>query len=162
MPSTRPQDVGFYSTAPVHFSATRTLPATPDEVFAALADTPSWPQWFAALTKAEWTSDAPYGVGSTRRVHIGPIKVDERFIVWEPGVRWGFTFTATTIPTVRAGAELVELAPVGADGQQTEATYHMHLDPLPGLGPVTRLLRGGIEQSLGGALDALGKRLASA
>lgn len=158
MATPRPVTPAFYSSAPIRFSATRPIAATPDEVFAALADTPSWPKWFPALTGAQWTSGAPFGVGSTRTVEVGPVKIEEKFIAWEPGSRWGFTFLKTTLPFVRAGAELVELV---KDGERTKVTYTMFLDPLPGLGVVTRVLRRGVEKGLSDGLRGLERHLAA-
>lgn len=156
MPTTTPVTPVFYETAPIRLAAARELSAPPDEVFATLADTPSWPDWFPAITRARWTSPAPYGVGSTRTVAIGPFEVDEEFIIWEPGVAWGFTFRRTSLPVARAGAELVELEPTATG---TRVTYHMCLDPLPGLGGVTRMLRRGVEKGLADGLAGLERHL---
>lgn len=158
MATTRLEKPAFYETAPVHFHTSRVIPASPDEVFAALADTPNWPKWFPSLTAAKWQTEPPHGVGSRRCVNVGPVRVDEEFIVWEPGRRWGFTFVATTIPLVRAGAELVELEP---EGDGTRVTYNMHVEPLPGLGGLTKLLRAGIEKGLADGLKGLERHLAA-
>ncbi len=159
MPATATVTPAFYETAPLRFGASRVIPAQPEEVFAALADTESWPSWFRTITKAEWTSAAPHGVGSTRRVHLGPIKIDEQFIVWEPGKAWGFTFKHTTIPVAKAGAERVDLEP---EGTGTRVTYTLFVDPLPGLGGVTKVLKRGIDKGFADGLKGLEKHLAAA
>lgn len=133
MPSCRPETVRFTATAPLRIAATREVGAGPDRVFATLADTSSWPRWFPGLDAARWTSQAPFGVGSTRVVEVGPLEVEERFIVWEPQERFGFTFVATNLPGTRAGVELVELVPIRPG--RTRVAYTMALEPV-GLPPL--------------------------
>jgi uncharacterized protein YndB with AHSA1/START domain len=127
VPSCRPETVAFTATAPLRVVATREIPAPADRIFAALADASSWPAWFPGLRAARWTSPGPHGVGSTRTVEVGPLEVEEAFIVWEPGERIGFTFTATNLPGTRAGVELVELVPVGPD--RTRVSYTVAVEP---------------------------------
>lgn len=159
MASPRLVTPAFYEQAPVHFQATHTIAATADEVFAALADTPSWPQWFPSINKAWWSSEAPHGVGSTRSVRVSRFTIDEQFIVWEPGARWGFSFVGTSFPVVRAAAELVEL--VAVEGG-THVTYHLFVEPLPGFGLLTRAIRGGVQKGLQEGLRGLAEHLATA
>lgn len=148
----RPETVAFTATAPLRATATREIAADPDRVFAALADASSWPAWFPGLGAARWTSSAPYGVGSTREVRVGALRVAEEFIVWDPGERLGFTFTSTNLPGTRAGVELAELVDVG--GGRTRVAYTMALEPagVPArLGPpVTPAARTAIGRGLAG------------
>ncbi|MEX0836179.1 MAG: SRPBCC family protein [Nitriliruptor sp.] len=143
MTSCRPETVAFTATAPLRVTATREIIAGPDRIFAALADASSWPRWFPGLDQARWTSPEPHGMGSTREVKVGPLRVVEEFIAWEPGVRFGFTFESTNLPGTRAGVELVELLPVTA--HRTRVSYTMALEPVglparlaPPLKPVMR------------------------
>ncbi len=152
MATTRLATPAFYDTAHTRYQASRVVRAQPDEVFAALADTPAWPTWFPGITGARWTSEAPHGIGSTRSVSLGPITIDEEFIVWEPGQRWGFTFVSTTIPLMKAGAELVELA---AEAGGTRVTYNMFVDPFGPMKATTNLMRGGVEAGLKRGLKGL-------
>lgn len=156
MPATRAVTTDFYETAPIRYRATRLVAATPDEVFEVLADTDGWPRWFPGVTSASWTSEPPHGVGSTRTVKVGAVAIEEQFLVWDPGRAWGFTFTATTIPLVRAAAELVELRP---DGTGTQVTYDLHVDPLPIVGITARMVRGQVERGLGRGLRGLERHL---
>lgn len=148
----------FYDTASVKYTATRRIDASPDEVFAALADTPRWSEWFPMISAAEWQSPEPHGVGSRRRVKVGGGWINEEFIVWEPGRRWGFRALSLPIPAVRALAELVELTP---DGDGTSVTYGIYVEPLPLMGPFSRLVRGGVEKGVGDGLKGLDRYLAS-
>jgi uncharacterized protein YndB with AHSA1/START domain len=131
VPRCRPETVAFTSTAPLRSTVTREVGASPDRVFEVLADTDSWSRWFPGLHAATWTSTAPHGVGSTRQVRLGPLQVDEEFIVWEPGDRFGFTFTDVNLPGTRAGVELVELVPVGAGRTRVAYTIALELLALP-------------------------------
>lgn len=151
MPTCRPETVAFTATAPVRATATREIDATPQEVFAVLADAEGWPRWFPGLRGARWTSSGPHGVGSTRQVQLGPLAVDEEFLVWEPGERFAFTFTGTNLPGTRAGVELVELVALDG-GRRTRVAYTFSAEPVgvpravgAGLTPVVRsLLAGGL------------------
>ncbi|MEX1177674.1 MAG: SRPBCC family protein [Nitriliruptor sp.] len=152
MATCRPETPAFTATAPLRVTATREIAAEPAVIFDTLADTSSWPAWFPGLQDARWISTAPYGVGSTRQVSVGPLRVEEEFIAWEPGVRFGFTFLSMNLPGTRAGVEMVELLPV--DDGRTRVSYTMALEPVgvpswlgPALAPV---VRGAIARGLGG------------
>jgi uncharacterized protein YndB with AHSA1/START domain len=154
----RPETPDFVDRAPLVIRAERTMPHTPERIFEALADTPSWKRWWPSLTIAEWTSAQEGGVGATRRVRVRGLEVHERFIAWEPGRRWGFTFLETNVPFARAGVELVELDP---DDDGTRVTYRMAVEPPRLLGVVLRLIRGGIRGGIEDGLAALDAHLAN-
>jgi hypothetical protein len=45
------------------------------------------------IQKVEWTSPKPFGVGTTRTVHLmGNMNAFEEFVEWERGKRMAFTF----------------------------------------------------------------------
>ncbi|MFT5223784.1 MAG: hypothetical protein ACI867_002111 [Glaciecola sp.] len=161
MPQTRHENLSFHDRAPVQFTASHTLRATPAQVFEALADTPSWQRWFPAVTASKWTSEAPFGVGSTRQVKVGPMAIDEEFTVWEPGKQWGFTVTNTTLPMARAVAEVMEIEPID-DGAACTVTHRMSMEPLRGMGMLSRLMARGIESGMAGGLRGLDRHLANA
>jgi uncharacterized protein YndB with AHSA1/START domain len=149
----------WIQTAPVQASATRELGATPAEVFAALADHESWPQWFESLTKVERFGDLREGVGSNRRVFVGSrVKVDEEFIVWEPNEQWGFTILEASVPGLRSMNELVTIDPVGDD--RSRVTYTMGIEPGRLLAPLLRLARGRLGDNIGTALEKLEEHIA--
>jgi uncharacterized protein YndB with AHSA1/START domain len=155
----RPETAAFASTAPLRAHAVRDLPAPPDQVFAVLADTASWAQWFPGMRRARWLTPEPHGVGSTRRVTVGPLTIDEEFVVWEPGERFAFTFVATSLPVVRTGVDVAELTPL--PGDRTRLHYTLAAAPLA----VPRLLApaGGPPMSfaLGRGLAGLERYLAA-
>ena len=161
MAAMTPRPPEWTATAPVKVSASREMRATPDQVFAALADHETWPEWFDALSKVERLGDQAEGVGSRRRVHIGGRAViDEEFIVWEPGRAWGFTVYDSSPRVLKSLNELVTIQQTGAD--RVRVTYLMAIEPTRAVG---LLLRAGatrqLKKNLGAALDALGRRLES-
>jgi len=122
-----PVDASFFDTAPMRFTNVVDLEASPAKVFAIFADADTWPKWFHAIHKAEWTSEKPYGVGSTRTIWMTPVSVDEHFFRWEPDRRCSFYAAATSTPMVHALAEdylLEEIAP-----GKTRFTYTVAMDP---------------------------------
>lgn len=70
-------------------------------VWAALLDAKAWTQWLP-ITKMEWTSPTPFGIGATRIAEIGEEVVWETFFAWEEGRRMAFWFDASTMPITAA------------------------------------------------------------
>ena len=156
--SLTPRPPDWTPTAPVKVSATREIAATAKEVFDALADHETWPEWFTAIDKVERIGDLHDGIGSKRRVHIGRAHVDEEFIVWEPGKAWGFTvFEANMPPLLGTLNELVTIQEIGPD--RVRVTYLMAYDPKPWAKPVLRLASRRLKKELGEALDNLGRHI---
>lgn len=129
MPKCRPVGSDFADTAPVTVRAEVELQSSPLLVWGTLADTPNWPQWFPGMKECRATSDPAGGLGESRFVHVGPLKVDERFVAWEPERAFGFTVTSINFGAwvAKAMLELVELAPSETGG--TIATYKAGLHP---------------------------------
>ena len=159
MATLTPRPADWIHPAPVRVQATRDLAAHPDEVFAALADHESWPDWFEALSRVERFGDLHEGVGSNRRVFIGSrVTVDEEFVVWEPGARWGFTILEASVPGLRSMNELVTIEPL--DGDRSRVTYTMGIEPAWFLAPLLRVAEGRLRKNLGSALEELGRYIA--
>ena len=158
MGSLTPRPPEWTDTAPVKVAAARELWATPDEVFEALADHESWPDWFDGVTRVERLGHQHGGVGSRRRVIIGGRgRVDEEFNVWEPGTAWGFTGTDMSPPLLRSLNERVTIQPIGPD--RVRVTYLMAIDPRPVVGLVVKVATKRIAKNLAAALESLGRRL---
>lgn len=149
----RPETPAFVPQAPVRAVAEREVGATPDRVFEVLADAPSWERWFPNMRSCRYTTAAPYGVGSRRRVQVGPLKVEEEFVAWDPGERWGFTFVDVNLPGARAGVELVELTPVGDD--RCHVRYTMAIEPAALAAPLAGLFTRAAEKGLRDGLAGL-------
>ena len=108
-----PVDLDFISEAPFRFVSTVDLAITPEQVFEVLADAQSWPHWASVITKVTWTSPAPYGVGTTRTVHMrGRIIGDEEFLSWEPHSHMAFRFNQASTNSISAFAEDYWLVPI--------------------------------------------------
>lgn len=118
----------YFETAPFRFTATETISASPDAVFAVFLDGPSWTRWVFAITGVEWTSPFPLEVGSTRTVHMrGGLSAYEEFLAWEPGRRMAFRFNALSKPRAVAFAEDYQVTDLG-DGRCT-VDWVMAMEP---------------------------------
>ena len=114
-----PVDASYLADDTVGPHAKYFLPFPRRVVWNALLDAKAWTQWLP-IDRAEWTSPAPFGVGTTRTVVIGSNNVEETFIVWEEAERMAFRFDRSEFP-VREGVEDYRLidAPGGCEIQWT-------------------------------------------
>jgi hypothetical protein len=88
-----PVGVDFLEQTRNVFVAEEIVRATPDQVFDVFEDAEAWTVWAMPIEKVEWTSPKPFGVGTTRNVHMmGGLIGYEEFIEWERGKRMAFTF----------------------------------------------------------------------
>lgn len=81
------QDESFFDTAPIRYTYELHLNASADEVWAGLvADKPL--KWCRALD-GKYTSERPFGVGTTRAVgaNFNLIQLRERFFIWDDAAR---------------------------------------------------------------------------
>jgi Polyketide cyclase / dehydrase and lipid transport len=118
-----PVEPSFFDTAPMRFRHEVDLDATPAKVFAIFDDASSWPQWFHAIHKVEWTSPAPHGVGSTRTVTLATATIFEHFYCWEPDRRCSFYLTGIEprLPVAAGGP----LSRMYFDGMFKSACEHL-------------------------------------
>ena len=72
-------------------------------VWNALLDGKAWTEWLP-LTNVTWTSQQPFGVGTTRTVAAGKMEIEEYFYAWQEGRRMAFRFERSALP-LSAGAE---------------------------------------------------------
>jgi uncharacterized protein YndB with AHSA1/START domain len=124
----RAEDLSFPDRAQVRLAFSRVVPAPPERVFDVLADHEGWTRWFVDFKKASVTSAAREGLGTRRRVWVGPMVLDEQFIAWESGRRFSFTMLASNLPILSAMVEDWRLAPVESG---TRVDYTVGFD-LPG------------------------------
>jgi uncharacterized protein YndB with AHSA1/START domain len=104
----------YFDHAPFRFTASETIAATPDAVFAVFLDAESWTRWVFAITGVEWTSPFPLSVGATRTVHMrGGISAYEEFLAWEPGRRMAFRFNEMSKAGAAAFAEDYQVTDLG-------------------------------------------------
>ncbi|MGH9275469.1 MAG: SRPBCC family protein [Acidimicrobiales bacterium] len=93
MRAIEPKTLEWAPSAPVQNVARAHSSASPDAVFAVIADQEAWPAWFPRL-KSVTVSPGPLGVGSRRTVRLPGLAVDEVVIGWEPGRLFAFTGVA--------------------------------------------------------------------
>lgn len=76
------------------------------------ADSPL--SWCRLITRIDWTSPRPFGVGTTRtaRAMAGANVLEERFFVWEDGRRMAFYAERASLPLFRRFAEDYVVEPV--------------------------------------------------
>ena len=85
--------VDFLEQTPNMFVAREVIRATPEQIFDVFEDAHSWTVWAMPIQKVDWTSPKPYGVGTTRSVHMmGDMTGYEEFVEWERGKRMAFSF----------------------------------------------------------------------
>lgn len=115
-------------------SVARHIDASPDAVWAVLADFPNIAAWNGGVKTSYATSTATEGVGATRHCDLAPIgALEETVREWEPGRRMVVSIDeARRLPLRSATATfVVEPKGVGAD-VSIEYTY----DPQGPIGPV--------------------------
>jgi hypothetical protein len=102
----KPMTLAELDSAPFRVDLSTTLPGSPEQVFAQLADPTRWIDWFPLMHRALWTSATTAAVGAERCVELRVFgKFAERIIAWEPGARFSFTMTASTSPLAARMAE---------------------------------------------------------
>lgn len=153
------RSLDWTSSAPLRVEARGTSSASPEAVFAVLADHERWPEWFPGVKRVTVLGPAE-GVGARRRVAIPGATVDEEFIAWEPGRRWAFTATAARPGLFRSLVEDCRLEPT--DGGGTAITYTMSFDPAPVAGVLLRAMAGRMRANNTKALANLARRAESA
>jgi carbon monoxide dehydrogenase subunit G len=102
------------------------IPATPDEVFAYLADLDNVADWQGGVTAAQRTSDGPMGVGSTaiviRELMGQRLEAPLTVNAYEPPSRIGI---GSEVSGVKAQATL-DLAPAD-EGRATDLAFAMEI-----------------------------------
>jgi Polyketide cyclase / dehydrase and lipid transport len=124
---TDPCDLGFCERSPHRIVTEAVLPLDPARAFEAIASERELGAWLDDFVACRWTSDAPHGVGSTRRVDLRMLRVKERFLAWDPGDRLTFTITASTVPLMRRAVEDFRLSPLGPGRTRLSWTVHYEL-----------------------------------
>ncbi len=105
----------FFATAPVSEMLRQSLPISAAGAFRCLEDADAWPVWLEPVDLVTWTTSPPFGVGTTRDIHIRAGTISETFYDWDDGHRMSFHFSHGAIPGLRAFAEDYELVPTGDD-----------------------------------------------
>jgi uncharacterized protein YndB with AHSA1/START domain len=137
VPKLEPKDLSYLETAAHRLDYSRVMPGPPERVFAVLQDLDSWPKWFVDFKRAEKTTAGPLGLGATRRVWVGPLSLEERFVAWDPGKRFSFTMLDMNLPLLASMLEDWQLTPVEGG---TRVDYRVRFDVSALLRPFSKLL----------------------
>ena len=111
---TRPVDERFLAEAPVRLVAVFAISRPAASVWADLTgENPL--SWCRILDRVTWTSERPFGVGTTREVVAlkGLNVFHERFFRWEEGRRKSFMVQKASAPLAKAFAEDYLVEPTG-------------------------------------------------
>jgi uncharacterized protein YndB with AHSA1/START domain len=136
--------------------ASRTLPATPDRVFAFVADLDNLPRWQTGIVSAERTSPEPMGVGSTAHVVRQRVAVDLRVTDYQPGLSLGLASEASGIGI----AATLDLEPDG-DGARVRFAMEIRAQNFF-MAPMEGIVAGAAGSDLEASLDRLQAALSEA
>ena len=136
-----PVDDGFLTSAPSRYSETFSIARPAEEIWRRL--TSEHPLDWCRILSVRWTSERPFGVGTTRQVKVlGPaMKLQEYFFIWEEGHRYAFYATEANLPVFRRLAEDYIVEPDGPNRCRFTWTFAVEATPLgkPGA-PVNGLI----------------------
>lgn len=123
-----PVTANFFATAPVRYHEVFDISRPAADVWGELVcDEPL--SWCKELS-IRWTSERPFGVGTTRRAKVlGAMKVQEHFFIWEEGRRHAFEVTKASVPVFRRLAEDFLVEPTGP--ASCRFTWSVGLEPTP-------------------------------
>src|SRR3954453_3497058 len=86
--------------------------ASPEAVFAVLADAPTWQQWAGpAVPRSSWEAGSPAGgIGAVRRLGLGPLSSREEIVEQDPPHRLAYVLrSAEGLHHYRASVDLQSL-----------------------------------------------------
>jgi uncharacterized protein YndB with AHSA1/START domain len=141
--------------APFSFSGSAMTKASPDAVFAVLADHERWPEWFPVITKTVILGEQREGVGTRRLTNIPGGSIEERILAWDVGRRFAFTATAVHPAVVHALLDDCRIEPMQSGAR---VTYNVYLDPAGMVLPLLELMKGLLASELNKGMQALAAR----
>jgi hypothetical protein len=144
------QDLAWVEQAPVVITKSFNLAASTTEVFDRLADLPAWSEWGGGMKRVR--IDGPEsGVGALRTVWVGATRVQERFVVWDPGHRLTFTLTHSNTPGLHSMVEDWAVVPDPQDPARAVLTVRVGIEAVGFLRPFPGLVRAIMSGPLKGA-----------
>jgi Polyketide cyclase / dehydrase and lipid transport len=144
------RDLAWVDQAPVVITKTFPLSAPPNQVFDRLADLPAWTEWCGGMKRVR-IDGASSGVGALRSAWVGATRVQERFVVWEPGRRLTFTMTSSNTPGLHSMVEDWALEPDPNDPARCILTIRVGIEAVRLLRPFPGLVRAVMSGPLKGA-----------
>jgi uncharacterized protein YndB with AHSA1/START domain len=144
------RDLAWMDRAPVVITKSFTLAAPTTEVFDRLADLSAWSEWCGGMKRVR-IDGAASGVGALRTVWVGTTRVQERFVVWDPGHRLTFTLTGSNTPGLHSMVEDWATAADPEDPARTVLTVRVGIEAAGILRPFPGLVRAIMSGPLKGA-----------
>jgi hypothetical protein len=144
------RDLAWVTQAPIVITKTFNLAAGTGEVFERLAKLVSWSEWCGGMRKVR-IDGASSGVGAVRTVWVGATRVQERFVVWDPGRRLTFALTASNTPGLHSMVEDWALTPDPGDPTRSMLTVTVGIEAALLLRPFPALVRAALKGPLEGA-----------
>lgn len=155
MGTTEQKTLDWIDQAPFSFSGSAMTKASPDAVFAVLADHERWPEWFPVITKTVVLGEQREGVGTRRLTTIPGGSIEELILAWDVGRRYAFTATAVHPAIVHALLDDCRIEPMQSGAR---VTYTVHLDPAGIVHPLLNLIKGLLGSQLTKGMHALAAR----
>ena len=128
---------------------TASIPASPDAVWAVLADFPAISAWAPNVDHSCLMSDQTEGVGMVRRIQTGRTTVVETVTVYEPLVALGYAITGLP-PVIDSVTNTWTLE---SAGESTMATLTTEIDAGPR--PPQRAIARAVGRTMGKASDQM-------
>ncbi|MGH3737163.1 MAG: SRPBCC family protein [Micromonosporaceae bacterium] len=130
----QPCDEEFFDSARYLYRYPMELPVPPEQVWEGMTGNPPLP-WCRLLHDGRYTSERPYGVGTTRTVGVarGVLRLRERFFRWEEGGRQSFSVEQASLPAFRRFGEDYLLEPTDTG---CRFTWTFALEPGGLTGPI--------------------------
>lgn len=105
-------DAAFIRSAPLVITHRIESEATCESLWQTLTSDGALTSWAHGITGADWTSDRPFCVGTTRTVRAGAFAaLNERFFRWDEGRRMTFYVESASLPGFKRFAEDLVLEP---------------------------------------------------
>ena len=131
-------------------SVARHLDASPDAVWAVLADFPNIATWNRGVKTSHSTSTSTEGVGATRHCDLAPVgALEETVLEWEAGRRLVISIDEARLLPLRSATATFVVQPKGSGA---DVSIEYSYDPQ---GPVGRMMDRQLTKGFTGFLDDL-------
>ena len=132
-------DAAFIRSAPLVITHRIESEATCESLWQTLTSDGALTSWAHGITGADWTSDRPFGIGTTRTVRAGAFAaLNERFFRWDEGRRMSFYVESASLPGFKRFAEDLVLEPTSTGSRltwtfavQAQPWFAPHSDSVP-------------------------------
>ncbi|KZF11983.1 MULTISPECIES: SRPBCC family protein [Rhodococcus] len=132
-------DAAFIRSAPLVITHRIESEATCESLWQTLTSDGALTSWAHGITGADWTSDRPFGVGTTRTVRAGAFAaLNERFFRWDEGHRMSFYVESASLPGFKRFAEDLVLEPTSTGSR---LTWTFAVQAQPWFAPILTLSR---------------------